>query len=269
MTNKKILVTGSEGFIGRHLCQAILNKGYTLIQFDKKLTLDIFDEALESHIKEVDVIIHLAALTSVEQSFKNPAETFRVNVLGTARVAELCNKYKKKLIYPSSAAIYHHELSPYAYSKLVAENIVTGMSKSFPTTVLRLFNVFGAEMNSDSGSVMHNFLTNDDIIVFGDGEQTRDFIHVRDVVEIMLDAVENKKYEDTVFDVGTGEAYSTNYIAGLFSYLRNKDIRYKTPRREIKWSTANTQMLKKLHKNPLTTNIEKDIKELVNYYHEN
>jgi UDP-glucose 4-epimerase len=269
MKNKRILITGSRGFIGSHLVKALANQGHTIIEFDSKLEKDIFSSDLEIDIQDVDVVIHLAALTSVDQSFKNPAEVFRVNVLGTARVVDLCAKYKKKLIFPSSAAVYHPELSPYAWSKLLGEQIVQGMKDAIPTVVFRLYNVYGPDMNPNSGSIMYNFLTSKELIVFGDGEQTRDFIHVRDVVSIICDAVASKRYDGAIFDVGTGEAYSTNYIAGLFSYMRVKDIEYKTPRREIKWSTADTQLLKRLYKKPLTTNLEKDIKELVNYYHEN
>lgn len=271
MKNKTILVTGAKGFIGSHLGKALADQGYDAIPFDKKMgpEFDIFHPNLGKYIQKVDVVVHLAALTSVNDSFKNEAEVYRTNVLGTARIVELCDKYKKKLVFPSSAAVYHAELSPYAQSKLVGEKIISGMNKAFPTVILRLFNVFGPEMNTDTGSVMYNFLTSNKIVVYGDGEQTRDFVHVRDVVAIILDAIEKNRYNGNVIDVGTGQAYTTNYIAGLFAYLRNKDITYKTPRREIKWSIANTQALKRLYKKPLTTNIEKDIKELVSYYNEN
>lgn len=270
MKNKRILVIGSEGFIGKHLVRSLAEQKFEVVLFDKVLgeAFDIFHPSLEKNIKEVDVVIHLAALTNVEQSFKNTAEVFRVNVLGTARVIEFCHKYKKKLIFPSSAAVYHAELSPYAGSKLIGERLIAGMGDTFKAVTLRLFNVFGPDMNPDTGSIMYNFLTDKNLVVYGDGEQTRDFIHVRDVVDIMIDAL-SSRYDGKTIDVGTGESYTTNYVAGLFAYLRNKKISYKAPRREIKWSIANTQLLKTLYKKDLTTNLEKDIKELVNYYHEN
>jgi len=271
MENKKILITGSNGFIGSHLIKALNEQGFDPIAFDIKMgeEFDIFHPNLEKQIQEVDAVIHLAALTSVEDSFKDAGEVFRINVLGTARIIEFCNKYKKKLIFPSSAAIYHAELSPYAESKLVAETLVRGMNKAFPVVVFRFFNIFGPDMNKDTGSIMYNFLTSKEILVFGDGEQTRDYIHVRDVVSIIIDALNNKDYDGKTIDVGTGDSYTTNYIAGLFAYCRGIKVKYKIPRKEIKWSKANTQLLKTLYKDPLTTNLEKDIKELINYYHEN
>lgn len=269
MKNKKILITGAKGFIGTHLQRALSKEGFHVIPYDIVMgkEYDIFSQNIEEDIKKADVVVHLAALTSVEQSFKDQEEVFRVNVLGTARIVELCHKYKKKLLFPSSAAVYHSELSPYAQTKLLGESMVASMSKS--NVVFRLYNVFGPDMNPNSGSIIYNFLTSDKIVVFGDGEQTRDFIHVRDVVSIMIDAIKFKKYNGAIVDLGTGQAYSTNYVAGLFAYFRGKDVHYKEPRREIKWSIANIQLLKKLYKKPLTTKLEKDIKELINYYYEN
>ena len=131
-------------------------------------------------------------MTSVDQSFRNPDEVFMTKVLGTARVAYLWAKYKKKLIYPSSAAVYHPELSPYAKSKWLAEEIVKGIMKTTPVVILRLYNVFGKGMNKESGSIMYNFLNDKRLMVYGDGEQTRDYIHVRDVVAIMKDALRSE-----------------------------------------------------------------------------
>lgn len=251
----KSLVLGGEGFIGSNLKL----DGWC---YDTKHGDDIFAPKLEKYIKESEIVYHLAALTSVVNSFKNPQETFRTNVLGTARVVELCLKYKKKLIYPSSMAVYHPHLSPYAKSKWLAEQIVRGVMGKSPVVVLRLTNVFGEGMNPSSGSIMYNFLTADKLVVYGDGEQTRDYIHVRDVVSIMKDA-QKKKWDNKVVEVGTGEAFSVNFVAGLFAFYRKKKLYYKPTRREVKWSVADATLLKTLYKKKLTTNIQDDIKELV------
>jgi UDP-glucose 4-epimerase len=253
----KILVIGGSGFIGSNLIAEL--KKYRVINYDLKNGDDIFDDKLDAYIATHDVVIHLAALTSVEQSFKNPEETFYANVLGTARVVQLCKKYNKKLIYPSSAAVIYPDLSPYAKSKAIAEDIARTYKKA---VILRLYNVFGPNMNPNSGSVMYNFLTSSKLIVFGDGEQTRDFIHVRDVCAIIKDAFK-KKWEGKVVECGTGQSYTTNYVASLFAYYRGLTIEYKSPRREIKWSIADRNALDILYKKPLTTDLNKDIKELV------
>lgn len=259
----KILITGGVGFIGKNLLSVL--KEHVIMIWDIKAGTpgDIFDNVFEQAVKESDVVYHLAALTSVDQSFKNPDQVFITNVLGTARVAYLCAKYKKKLIYPSSAAIYHKELSPYSYTKYLAEEIVKGIMDTTPVVILRLFNVFGEGMNKDSGSIMYNFLHDKEIVVYGDGEQTRDYIHVRDVVSIMKDALKDK-WNGKIVDVGTGQHYTTNYVAGLFAHYRKLKIEYQEPRREIKWSIANTDMLFSIYSRDLTTNLQEDIKELCN-----
>lgn len=253
----KILITGDMGFIGMNL-KKVFPKA---IGWDIAHCRDIFDWELEDEVEYADVVIHLAALTSVEQSFENPQDTFRVNVLGTARVVELCDKYKKKLIFPSSAAVYHPELSPYAKSKKLAEDIVVSMMPKNKFTVLRLYNVFGPNMNPDSGSIMYNFLTSKKIVVYGDGEQTRDFIHVRDVCSIIKAAV-SRRWNGRIVDVGVGQAFSVNYIAGLFAHYRGLKLEYKAPRREIKWSISDPTIRLLLYNKPITTNIDEDIKEL-------
>lgn len=257
----RILITGSAGFIGSHLVPYLKSREHEIICFDISEGWDIFDRNIEGFVGVCDIVIHLAALTSVNQSFEEPGKVFQVNVLGTARVAELCLRYKKKLIYPSSAAIYHRELSPYAETKALAEDIVKGIMRETPTVILRLFNVFGSNMNPNSGSVMYNFLNDSKLLVFGDGEQTRDFIHVRDVISI-IDASLADIWNGEVVDCGTGEAYTMNYVAGLFSYFRGLPIEYQPPRREIKWSVANNTALRRLYDRPMTTSLRKDIEEL-------
>lgn len=264
----KILITGSEGFIGSHLVPILKENKNKIAGIDLKLDgRDIFDLESEDVIKWADVVIHLAAITSVNKSFDNPSEYFRVNTLGTAIILELCQKYDKKLIFPSTGAYYHRELSPYAESKALAEDMVA----KFPrTTILRLFNVYGTGMNPDSGSILYNFaqatVKGEPIVVYGSGDQTRDFISVKDVVEIIKSAI-NPRWDGKTIDIGTGKSYTINYIAELFShYSKSKIVHHEMPKREIRWSIANTQMLKSLYKKKLKTNLEKDIKEIVEYY---
>ena len=254
-----ILITGSKGFIGSNLIPAL--KDHTIIEWDRSDGDDIFDDEIDEAVWKSDIIIHLAADTNVAKSFKEPEETFYNNVVGTARIAELAVVHRKKLIFPSSAAVYFPDLSPYAKSKAVAEDIVKGIRGLTDVVIFRFFNIFGPNMNPDSGSLMYNFLTANDLVVFGDGEQRRDFIHVRDVVDIIKESF-NDKWNDKIIDVGTGQSYSVNYVAGLFSHYRNMPIKYKPPQREIKWSIANRTMLDMLYKKQLRTELNKDIENL-------
>src|SRR5574343_1985277 len=162
---QKILVTGSSGFIGSNLLPK-LDK-HIVITYDRKDGKDIFNNEFEEAVKKADVVIHLAAQVNVNKSHEKPQETFTLNVLGTARVVELCLMHKKKLIYPSTAAVHNPDSSPYAFSKGLAEQIVRGVGKEIPTVVLRLFNVYGEGMNPDSGSIMYNFLTSPKIKIYG------------------------------------------------------------------------------------------------------
>lgn len=260
MKKPNILITGAAGFIGTHLIKKL--EGYSVQICDPRMVGNIFDDDFEDKVKYADVVYHLAALTSVEQSFNDGDRVFSTNVLGTAKVAYLCAKHNKKLIYPSSAAIYHKDLSPYAYSKYLAEEIVKGIMQSTDVVILRLFNVFGANMTKESGSIMYQFLNNEKLEVYGDGEQTRDFVHVQDVVGVMEDALK-KKWNGKIVDIGTGENYTINYVAGLFAFFRGMKILYKkAPKREIKWSIADTQMLKFLYKKKMTTDLERNIEQL-------
>ncbi len=255
----KILLIGSSGFIGSNL-YPILLRGNQVWCYDKKDGLDIFDNQIEDVIKQIDVVIHLAAETSVNGSFKNPEKHFTINTMGTARIAYLCQKYKKKLIYPSTGAYHFPKLSPYAESKYLAEEIVKKITT--PKVILRFFNVFGPNMNPNSGSIMYNFLTEKKIVIYGSGEQTRDFINVKDVCSI-VEASLSKKWDDKIVEVGTGQEYTINYVAELFAHFRKKKLGYhETPKREIKWSIADTQMLKSLYKKELSTNLKEDIKQL-------
>lgn len=255
----KILCTGNRGFIGTNLYPYLYQKGYDVKGWNTEHGNNIFDEFFEDEVKRTDIVVHLAAKTSVSKSFKNPEETFRTNVLGTARVVEFCMKYNKKLIFPSSASVFHEEISPYSKSKKMAQEIVKEYNNA---VILRFYNVFGPRMNPQSGSIMYNFMTADkQIKIYGDGEQTRDFIHVDDIVRI-IEASFKKKWNGKIVDVGTGQAYSVNYVAGLFSHFRNIPIEYKPPQREVKWSIADTTMLRTLYKKPLLTNLKEDISAL-------
>ena len=260
MKKLNILITGGAGFIGIHLRRVLEKEGHNVSTLD--IAKEKSENILEYHDFDADVIYHLAAITNVNESFKKLDEVFVTNVLGTAKVAYICWKNKIKLIYPSTAAIYHKDLSPYAYSKYLAEEIVKGIMKTTPVVVLRLYNVFGEGMNPNTGSIMYNFLHDDKFVVYGDGEQTRDYIHIRDVISIFKDVLK-EKWNGKIVDVGTGETYTTNYVAGLFARFRGLPIEYKPPRREIRWSIANRQMLDTLYKKKLTTILERDIAELV------
>src|SRR3989344_4986188 len=154
----KILLTGSSGFMGTHLLPLL--KNYDVVLWDKKDGNDIFSEKFEEAVNNCAVVIHLAAMTDVEKSKRDSEPFYMVNVFGTARVAYLCCKYKKKLIYLSTVQILKPHVAPYADSKYHAEQIVKIASKFTPTVILRIYNVFGSGMHNNIGSIINLFLKN-------------------------------------------------------------------------------------------------------------
>ena len=220
MTN--IVVTGASGFIGSQLVDQLLEKGYDVIGIDNMRTgkkenlsdamnndkfqlliADIRDDDLASHIdSDVDVIYHLAAISSVTLSIEDPRLVNDVNASGTVNILELARKLNaKRVVFSSSAAVYRDPeempvredfalkpLSPYAASKIAAEMYIRSYRSSYDidSTILRYFNVYGPRQAfSEYSGVVSIFtnhaLVNKPIKIEGDGEQTRSFVHVSDV----------------------------------------------------------------------------------------
>ena len=237
----KILVTGSKGFIGKHLILA-LSKNHAVLSFDLKDDHDIRNKKqVDRVIEGVDVVYHLAALTDVQQSFLKPNDYWQTNGSGTFNIALACQKYKKKLIYTSTVAAYDPYSSPYAYSKNIAEQLVSYLAT--PLVILRLFNVYGEGMNKTT--MISRFQKENPITIYGDGTQTRDFIHIDDVLQIMVDCLK-PKWDGFCGDVGTGESRSVLSIAKRYG----KPIIHEKLRQEVRHSQANIRLLRKFYKKP-------------------
>ena len=215
----KILITGGAGFIGSHLVEHFqetsdvvvldnLRSGFEKNIAGMRATLvraSVADaSAVMKAAEGAEFIFHLAALVSVPESMEKPRETVEINVQGTLNVLEAARKHRvKKVVISSSAAVYGDNptvpkvetmlpepKSPYAITKLDSEyygNMYT-MDFGVPVVCLRYFNVFGPRQNPASQYAaavpifIQRALTNSDLTIYGDGEQTRDFIYVKDVV---------------------------------------------------------------------------------------
>ena len=263
----KIFVTGGGGFIGRHLTKYLLKNNYEVTIFDDlsnctieniesigKINFvkgDIRDyELLEKSMRNHDLVVHLAAKISVSDSNENQEIVMDVNVNGSRNVVKSCiNLNICKIIAISSAAVYgegvkgiaHDEnsdinpISVYGKSKLEMENIIKEFSKksNLNSIILRLFNVYGYGQSDVYAGVIKKFANcakeGKSIIIYGNGDQVRDFIHVSDVVEYIVRAIKNidgKKVE--IFNIGSGNAISINQLASkIFSiFKRNPVINY-------------------------------------------
>jgi UDP-glucose 4-epimerase len=196
----------------------------------------VVDDAL----KGVDAVFHLAAVTSVPFSVKYPKQTFEVNMGGTKNLLEACLRNDvERFIYVSSCAVYGdpkylpideghplNPISPYAESKLWAEKVCIKFQESngLKITVLRPFNVYGPRQRSDQyagviASFIKNLVEGSPPLIYGDGQQTRDFIYVEDVVDALILALERDEANGRSFNIATGVPTSINRLASILVEL--------------------------------------------------
>jgi nucleoside-diphosphate-sugar epimerase len=218
------------------------------------LEADILDYInLLEFSKGVDVIFHLAASVGRQKSIDNPLLDSSVNLLGTINVLEAMRANNiKKIVYSSSAAIYgelqtsiidedhpQNADSPYGVSKLAAEKMILAYASlyDFSSHCLRYFNIYGINQRFDCyGNVIpifaHRMLNNEPITIYGDGEQTRDFINVKDVAIANYMAALSKD-KITIHNIGCGKSITINKLAKIMFHIFNKkpNIIYAPPRK--------------------------------------
>ncbi len=205
---------------------------------------DIRDsDLIKNTMKDVDAVFHEAAVVSVPRSVKNPLHTNEVNVRGTLNLLKAClDSGVKRFIYGSSTAIYGDAedlpikenlipkpISPYAVSKLAAEGYVNVFHRVYglKTVCLRYFNVYGPRQTYGSYSgvltiFISRLLSDQPPIIYGDGEQTRDFTEVRDVVDANMLALEKHNAVGQVFNIATGVPTTINSLAELLQKIMGK-----------------------------------------------
>lgn len=276
----KVLVTGGCGFIGSYIVDLLIEHNHDVVVFDDLSSgsmenlnekADLFTGDITNRteidaffrMQTPDAVIHHAAQIDVQQSMKNPAYDCSVNIQGTVDLLDLSIRYGvKRFIYASSAAVYgnpeylgideEHPKNPesfYGYSKLVPETYIRMMSESsgMGHAILRYANVFGPRQKSrGEGGVVAVFTermkAKNDCIIFGDGEQTRDFVYVKDIAKANLLALESDK--DFTANVSTSEATSVNRLFTLMKDVYNyeKSAVYKPAREgdiEHSWLSNN------------------------------
>lgn len=306
----RVLVTGGAGFIGSHLVQNLIDKGFSvvvldnfhsgktenLIEISNKNRLKIIEgdiresRALRKAMDDIYAIVHLAALTSVEESVKNPIETHDVNVSGTLNLLkQTANKNMKRFVYASSTAVYgdgnplplieNHPskpLSPYAASKVSAECYCRVFHDCYglDTVILRYFNVYGPRQpNGPYSGVITRFLQNalngEPLIVYGDGMQTRDFIYVDDVVDATMLALENDSSNGETFNVCTGIPTTINELVQIVKNITETDSKviYDKPRKgDIKTNYGDPSKVQDILGFKAKMNLEKGLKQLLDNF---
>ena len=244
----RVVVTGGAGFVGSHVAVWLAERGFKVVAVDSLERASAVRRLEEAGVPLVvgdvrfvdlppaDAVVHAAAYISVEESWERPYDYMWNNAAATARVAKQCAERGARLVYISSAAVYGEPvrlpisedhptrpLSPYGLSKLAGERVVEMLTPG--AAVLRLFNVYGPGQTGPYASVITKFLERArrglPPVIYGDGGQTRDFVHVSDVarfVEVVLD-----RGASGVFNVGSGRAASIRELAGFVMSLAGLD----------------------------------------------
>ena len=261
MARKKAMVTGGAGFIGSHLCEHLIELGWTVDVVDDLSLSDgsnikhLEGNGVKLHVKNVedldfmssivkncDGLFHLAAMVSVPLSVERPRECYRTNLTAFSDLLDVIRSRPVPVVYASSAAIYGEGTddgprresevpmpqSPYGASKAMDELAAAAASRcySIPTVGLRFFNVYGPRQNPKGAyaSVIPRFATamveGKPATIFGDGEQTRDFIFVKDVARVMVKAAEQSDPSvSSVMNVGSGRRESVSGVYRILSSL--------------------------------------------------
>ena len=237
---------------------------------------------LYKYFKGAHYVFHLAALAQIIPSIKNPKKYFKNNVIGTLRVVEAAKRAKiKKLIYAASSSCYGTPKklptsekdkidlkNPYAVTKFIGEEIIMRYASMFkmPNISFRFFNVYGPRINISGqySAVIGNFLSqtkgNKALTIVGNGKQTRDFIHVDDLVNACIKAIKSKCI-NKIYNLGSGKKTSINAIAKIFN---GKKKFIPTRPGEAKNSLADISKLKKDIKWKPVVTVQEGIKRLLN-----
>ncbi|UCG51902.1 MAG: SDR family oxidoreductase [Candidatus Latescibacterota bacterium] len=303
------LVTGGAGFIGSHIAETLTRNGHEVRVLDnfstgKQENLDPFRseclliegdvrdaDAVEEAVRGVDFVIHQAALASVPRSIDDPTSSNQVNVQGTLNLLLAAKKHEiKRFVYASSSSVYGdsetlpkaeemppNPKSPYATSKLAGELYCRVFADVYglPTTCLRYFNVFGPRQdpNSQYSAVIPVFvkalLQERPPTIFGDGEQSRDFTYVENVVSANILACESNNSRGEVYNVACGDRFSLNWLYGKLKNIIGVDIepKFGPPRPgDVKHSQASVEAIERGLGYKIRVGFDEGLKRTVDWY---
>lgn len=309
----KILVTGGAGFVGSNLSDRLIEDGHEVIVLDdlskgtrenirhlldkknfKLIEADITDKQIYLKLpRDIDVIIHLAAIINVDESYYNPERTYEVNVIGTQNLLNFARDYNiKKFVYASSSEVYgscvdnkpmseEHPLNPphnYGVSKLAADRMCFAYRISYhmDVRVVRSFNLYGPKQSKEIyGGVIAKFsdkiLSGRSPVIFGNGNQTRDYLYVKDIVDAYILVMNYEGELNEPLNFGTGKDYSIKFIAEkLIDLYGKKDtvkIEYVSARiGEVHQLVADFSKAKKLLGWTPKYDIEKGLNEYTKWF---
>ncbi len=290
---KNILITGGSGFIGSNLANYLAKKKFKVIVIDdlsvgdkRNLNKNRNIKFLKKNINQInsikikekiDCCIHLAAKAQILINTKDENQYFEDNVTGLQKTLNFCKKKGiKKFIFASSASVYGDTknkkvtenmiLSPlhyYAFSKYIGEKIIKKYCKlnKMNFYILRLFNIYGEKSNAVVAKFIAQYLQNKTITIYGNGKQSRDFVHVDDVIDIINKLIV-KNLTSNIFNVGSSKSTKINQLK---SYISNSHKSIKLDKRfdDIEKSIADISKAKKILKWSPKKKIENGVKDMI------
>jgi len=300
----KVLVTGGAGFIGTNLTLNLLSSGYEVKVFDDLSTglkanipkdaefvnASILEASqIDKAIKDCEIVVHLGARGSVPRSIKDPIATHNVNATGTLNVLEAARNSQCHYIFSSSSSVYGSNMilpknedmvlrpiTPYAASKMSGEALSLGYAKSYGLAVstFRFFNIFGPWQRPDHeyAAVLPKWISKcikgDEIEIFGDGEQTRDFTYVGTVVSIIKNCISDKVLHSEPVNLAYGNNISLNQIIHLLkNSFPDLKVKYLSPRDgDVLHSKNDPELVKSLYPNVNVEKFETSLQETINWF---
>lgn len=300
----RVLVTGGAGFVGTNLTLSLLEHGYDVKIFDDLSTgleqnipkdaefinASILDTSkLNNAIKDCDVVVHLGARGSVPRSIKDPIATHDVNSSGTLNVLEAARSSGSHYIFSSSSSVYGSNmtlpksedmvlrpLTPYAASKMSGEALSLAYAKSYelPVSTFRFFNIFGPWQRPDHeyAAVLPKWISKclkgDEIEIFGDGLQTRDFTYVGTVVNIILSCISKKILHPEPVNLAYGNNISLNQVLEIMKLnFPTLKIKYLPPRKgDVLHSKNDPKLIKSLYPDIALDKFEVSLQKTINWF---
>ena len=300
----KVLITGGAGFVGTNLTLSLLNSGFKVKILDDLSTglkQNISKDAefvnasilqsnqLNKAIEDCEVVVHLGARGSVPRSIKDPIATHDVNATGTLNVLEAARASKSHYIFSSSSSVYGSNMilpknedmvlrpiTPYAASKMSGEGLSLVYAKTYELSVstFRFFNIFGPWQRPDHeyAAVLPKWISKcmkgEEIEVFGDGEQTRDFTYVGTVINIINECISNKTLHPEPVNLAYGNSISINKVTQLLkNSFPNLKVKYLPQRNgDVLHSKNDPKLVQSLYPNVNVEKFETSLQETIDWF---
>ncbi len=305
----KVYITGGCGFIGTNLTLELLKKGHSVTVFDSALTNAEYLEwqgrkprIVSGDIREknliqetsvnCDVMIHLAAWSGVQNSISDPLGAHEVNVTGTANCLEAAriNNISKFIFSSSGGTVLGHQeppvheevpvrpVSPYGAHKASGEAYCLGYNGTFGlnTTILRFSNVYGPYIMHKTNLIpnfLRAFRNNEPFYIYGDGEQSRDFIYVKDLVNAIILSIENENSNGEIYQLATNRETTVNQLVSLMNFILDEKFGRKVEVKnseglpgEVARNWANISKIKSELGWEPDHNLEEGISEVIDWF---